>query len=107
MASCLLVSGQIHESSLLLILVYAHEVEPVVFLCCRLEELDLAVTECPEKSFIPDIAHAVQGQLRVSFLQQYWLDLDVVGFRCASVVIDQTRNLQDIKCSIVPFLDLL
>ena len=31
-----------------LVLVHAHEVEPIVLLRCGLKEFDLAVTECPE-----------------------------------------------------------
>ena len=45
----------------ILILVDAHEVEPVLLLCSRLIELDLAISKCPEQAFISNIAHAIQG----------------------------------------------
>lgn len=43
----------------LLVLMNAHEVEPVFLLCARLEELDLSISECSEKTLVPHITHAV------------------------------------------------
>ena len=72
----------------LLILVNTHEIEPIMFLCAWLVELGISILEGPVEPFIPHIAHAIKGQLGVSFLQQYRLDLNLVCFRDPSVVVD-------------------
>lgn len=43
----------------LLVLMYAHEIEPILFLSSWLKEFDLSVTECPEKTLIPNVTHAI------------------------------------------------
>jgi hypothetical protein len=53
---------------MLLILMYAHKIEPVILLHPRLEELDLAISERPEEPFIPHIAHAIKRKFCMSLL---------------------------------------
>ena len=72
----------------LLILVNTDEIEPILFLCAWLVEPGFSILEGAVEPFIPHIAHAIQGQLCVSFLQQYRLDLDLVCFRNPSIVVD-------------------
>ena len=74
----------------------AHQVEPVVLLCTRLKELNLAISECPKKSLVSDVAHAVQCKLSLALLEKDGLDDDVVGFRGAAIVVDKTGNLQQV-----------
>ncbi len=38
---------------------YTHEIEPIFLLHTWLEEFDLAISEGPKQSLIPDIAHAI------------------------------------------------
>lgn len=52
-----------------LILMYAHDIKPVLLLCAWLKEFDFTVAERPEKTFISDIAHTIQSQLCLAFLQ--------------------------------------
>lgn len=81
----------------ILILMDAHQIEPILLLCAWLEEFDLAIAKCPEQTLIPYIAHAVQSELGLSFLQQDRLDHNIVGFRCSTVVVDQTSCLKKIQ----------
>jgi len=53
----------------LLVLMHTHQVEPVVLLLTRLEELDFAIPKSAEKSFVSHIAHSVQCKLSASLLQ--------------------------------------
>lgn len=53
---------------MLLILMYAHEIEPVVLLHPRLEELDLAISERPKEPFVPHVAHAIQRKFGMTLL---------------------------------------
>ena len=66
---------------------YTHEIEPIIFLSSWLVELDLSVTEGPKKTLVPDVAHAIQGQLCISLLYEHRLDLNVIGFRGSSVIV--------------------
>ena len=66
---------------------YAHEIEPVLFLSPWLVEFDLPITKSSEKTLIPDVAHAIEGQLCISFLYKHRLYLDIIRFRGSSIVI--------------------
>ena len=77
-----------------LILVDAHEIKPIVLLGSRLEKFDFSVTKRPEQTLVPNVAHAIEGQLCVSFLQEDGLDLDIVRFESSSIVVDQARCLE-------------
>ena len=61
-----------------LILMNTHKIEPVILLCTWLEEFDFSICKCSEKTLIPDIAHAIESELRVALLQQNRLDLNIV-----------------------------
>jgi hypothetical protein len=74
-----------------------HEIEPITLLRTRLEELDLAIPEGPEKAFITNVAHTIQSKLGATFLKKYRLDSDFVCFRHATIVIDQSRDLKQIQ----------
>ncbi len=52
----------------LLVLMDADEIEPVLFLCTWLKELDLAIQEGVVKPLVPHIAYAIQSKLCVPFL---------------------------------------
>lgn len=52
----------------LLVLVNAHNVEPVRFLGSGLEELHSAVPESSEQPLIPHVAHAIERELGLSLL---------------------------------------
>ncbi len=52
----------------LLVLVNAHDVEPVRFLGSRLEELHLAITESSEQPLVSNIAHSIERELGLSLL---------------------------------------
>lgn len=71
----------------LLILMNTHKIEPITLLCTRLEELDLAVSESPEKAFITNVAHTIQSKLGATFLKKYRLDSDFVCLGHATIVI--------------------
>ena len=77
----------------LLVLVYTHEIEPIVLLHTWLKEFDLAISKSPKQSLIPDITHAVQSKLCISFLEQNRLYLYVVGFWGSPIIVDQSRYL--------------
>jgi hypothetical protein len=83
-----------YRHSDLLILMHAHQIEPVSFLhtwkITRLEELHVPITEGSEEAFIPDIAHAIECKLSTPLLQQYGLDLDLVTFWSLAVIVQQT-----------------
>lgn len=68
----------------------AHQVEPVLLLHARPEELDFAITKRAKQSFVPHIAHAVQRELRATLLQQHRLDENIVRLRCPTIVVDKT-----------------
>ena len=86
------------------ILMYAEEIEPVVLLHARLEELDTSISPGSKEAFVTDIAETVQCELCISLLEEDGLDLDVVGFRGAAVVVDETRHLQEVESSQMPLL---
>jgi len=52
----------------LLILVNAHDVEPVRFLGSRLEDLHIAVPESSEQPLISHVAHSIERELGLSLL---------------------------------------
>lgn len=87
-----------------LVLVDAHEVEPILLLRARPIELDLSITKGAKEPLIPNIAHPIQSKLGSTFLQQNGLDKNIVRLWCPSVVIDESRNLQQIKRSQMSFL---
>ena len=72
---------------------YAHEVEPIILLHSRLEELNLAISECPKESLIPDITHPIECKFGVPFLQQHGLDENIVRFWGSSIVVYQSGYL--------------
>ena len=82
-----------------LILMNAHQVEPILLLRTRSKELDLPVPERSEKSLISYITHTIQCQLGLPLLQQHRLYDDIVRFWSPSVVIDKSRYLQQIQGS--------
>jgi hypothetical protein len=71
-----------------------HEIEPIVLLCARLEELDLAIPEGSEEAFITDVAHSVQRELCATLLKKYRLDSDFVCLGHATIVVYESRNLK-------------
>ncbi len=71
-----------------LILVNAHQVEPVHHLGARLKKFHLSVPKGPKKPLVSDIAHAVQSKLGLPLLQQYRLDNYVIGFWGPPVVVE-------------------
>lgn len=52
----------------LLILMDAHQIEPVLLLGARLEEFYLPIPESPKKTFVSYVTHAIECQFGVSFL---------------------------------------
>lgn len=52
----------------LLVLVNAHDVEPVRFLGSRLKELHLAIPESSEQPLVPNVAHSIERELGLSLL---------------------------------------
>lgn len=88
-----------HLIKYLLILMNAHQIEPVLLLCTRLKKLDLSVSKGSKQAFISNIAHTIQGKLRLALLQQDWLDDNIIRFRGPSVVVEQTGNLEQIQGS--------
>ena len=52
----------------LLVLMDTDEIEPILFLCTWLKELDLSIFEGVVEPLVPHIAYAIQSQLRVPFL---------------------------------------
>ena len=89
---------------LVVVLMDAHDVEPVVFLRAGLEEFDFAVAEGVVEALIADVAHTVECELRVAFLEEHGFDDDIVGFWGASVVVDETGHLEDVESGEVTFL---
>lgn len=51
-----------------LILVNTHQVEPILLLSSRLEELYFTITKCSKQSLIPHITHTVKSQFGLTFL---------------------------------------
>jgi hypothetical protein len=86
-----------------MVLMHTCEVEPLVLVQAGLEELHIAVAKRAEEALVANIAHAVQGKLGGSFLQEYRLDLDVVGFWRSAVVVQEARHLQDVESSKMAF----
>jgi hypothetical protein len=86
-----------------MVLVHTCEVEPLVLVQAGLEEFHIAVAKRAEEALVANIAHAVQGKLGGSFLQEYRLDLDVVGFWRSAVVVQEARHLQDVESSKMSF----
>lgn len=89
----------LHLVKNILVLMNAHQIEPILLLCARLKKLDLSISKSSKQALISNIAHAVQGEFRLSLLQQDWLDDNVVRFGSPSVVIEQTGNLKQIQGS--------
>ena len=52
----------------LLVLVYAHDVEPVLLLSPWLKEFDLVVTKRSKQPLIPDIAHTIKSKFCLPLL---------------------------------------
>jgi hypothetical protein len=52
----------------MVILMDCHEVEPIFFLLARAEKFDVAISKCPEQSFISDIAKTIESKLRLTLL---------------------------------------
>lgn len=52
----------------LLILMYAHQIEPIQLLHTRLKEFDTTIAERPVQPLIPNIAHTIQSELRLPLL---------------------------------------
>jgi len=73
--------------------VHTCKVEPFVLVQVGLEEFDISITECTEEALVSDVAHAVECEFCGTFLEKDRLDLDVVRFRCSTVVIQETRHL--------------
>ena len=71
-----------------------HQVEPVGLLLRRLEELYVPIPKCPKETFVPHVAHTIQGELSTPLLQKHWLDLDIVGLVRAPVIVDEATNLK-------------
>lgn len=80
----------------LLVLVHAHEIEPLIFVRTRLEELDVSVTKCAKQPLVSHIAHAIEGKLRAPFLKENRLYGNAVRLGRSSVVVDQARHLQEV-----------
>lgn len=70
-----------------------HQVKPVLLLSSRLEKLDFSIPESPKKPLISDVAHAIKSKFGMSLLKENWLDQYVIGFRCPSIIIDESRYL--------------
>ena len=43
----------------ILILVYTHEIKPILLLHARLKEFDFSISKSPKQSLISDVAHAI------------------------------------------------
>lgn len=83
---------------------YAHKIKPVVLLHPGLEELDLAIPERPKEPFIPDITHSIEREFGMPLLKQHRLDEDVIRLRRSSVVVYQSRYLEQIEGCKMAFL---
>ncbi len=82
-----------------LVLMHAHQIEPITLLQVRLKELDLAVPECAKQALVSDIAEAIQRELRAALLEEHWLHGDVVRLGRAPVVVDKPGDLQQVQRS--------
>lgn len=81
-------SGTIAYALYILILVYTHEIEPVLLLHARLKEFDFPISESPKQSLVSDVAHAIESKLCVSLLKQNRLNLYIIRFRGSPIVVD-------------------
>jgi hypothetical protein len=70
-----------------LILVYAHQVEPLVFLRTRLEELDFSISKRSKQSFVTDVTQTIQSEFGPAFLKKHWLDFDSVRLWSPAIVV--------------------
>lgn len=73
---------------------HTHEVEPLIFLCAWLEELDVAIAKVSEQTLIADIAHTIQSEFSSTFLQQNRFDRDFVSLLMSPIVVDQSGYLE-------------
>jgi hypothetical protein len=62
----------------ILILVYAHQVEPLVFLRTGLEEFDFPISKRSKQTFVTDVAHTIQSEFGTAFLEKNWLNFNLV-----------------------------
>jgi hypothetical protein len=66
------------EGETVLVLVDAHEVEPVCLLSAGLKESDVFISESTEQPLVSNITHTVESELSATFLEKDGLDKDVV-----------------------------
>ena len=72
----------------------AHQVEPILLLGPWLVELDFLIPKRSKEPLVSDVAHAVEGKLRLPLLDQHRLHLNVVRLGGAAIVVDQTGGLE-------------
>jgi hypothetical protein len=73
-----------------------HQIEPIALLGIWSEELHSSVAEGTEEALVSDIAHAVQRELRMPFLEENGFDRDIIRLGGAAVVVHQTRDLKEV-----------
>lgn len=59
----------LHLVKNILVLMNAHQIEPILLLCSRLKKLDLSISKSSKQALISNIAHTVQGEFCFSLLQ--------------------------------------
>ena len=105
MARVLLVQGSLNSDvGNTLILVDTHEVEPVLLLHPGLVKFDFPISEGPKQALVPNVAHAIQCELRISFLKQYRFNLDIIRFGSSAIVVNQASSLQQVQSCQMSFL---
>lgn len=80
-----------------MVLMDSEEVEERSLIIGWAVKCDMFVSECSEKTLIPYITDAVKRELGLSFLEQYRLDVNVVGFRVLAKVVHQASHLEKIE----------
>ena len=88
----------------LLVLMYTHQVEPLVLLDLGAKKLDFAVAEGAEEALVTDVGETIESELGASFLEENRGDGDVVVFRCAAEVVYKTCCREEIECAETAFL---
>ena len=76
---------------------YAHNVEPFVLLCSRLEEFHIAISPGVKQPFVANITQAIQCELCAAFLEKHWLYRNLVNFWIPAKVVDKSRCLQQVQ----------